>query len=151
MIHEDVIRCHSLLSVSGCHGDLSIYSKFMNLNDLGVYRISRELSSRAWDIYKEMLKEYKFSIGRQFIRAVDSVGANIAEGYGRYHYLDSTKFYYNARGSLWETKHWIELLHERKLISNELRTYYSEKLNTLGIKLNNFISSVKSKAQTNNQ
>ena len=121
----------------------------MDLNDLEVYRISRELSSSAWDVYKEMLKEHKFSIGQQFIKSIDSIGANIAEGYGRYHYLDSTKFYYNARGSLWESKHWLDLLHERKFVGNEIYKSCSEKLNVLGVKLNNFISSVKNKSKTN--
>ncbi|MGH7900646.1 MAG: four helix bundle protein [Thermodesulfobacteriota bacterium] len=85
----------------------------------------------------------------QFIRVIDSIGANIAEGFGRHHYLDSVKFYYNARGSLWESKHWTELLYERGLIAEEAYKQLSEKLNTLGIKLNNFVSSIKSRATTN--
>ncbi|HEX3035772.1 MAG TPA: four helix bundle protein [Thermodesulfobacteriota bacterium] len=88
-------------------------------------------------------------MGWQFIRAIDSIGANIAEGFGKYHYLYSVKFYYNARGSLWESKHWTELLYERGLIAEETYKQLSEKLNTLGIKLNNFISTIKSKATTN--
>lgn len=52
------------------------------------------------------------------IRSVDSVGANIAEGYGRYHYLDKIKFYYNARGSLFESKYWLDLMYERKIIDS---------------------------------
>lgn len=63
--------------------------------------------------------ENKKIIGSQFIRAIDSVGANIAEGYGRYHYLDRIKFYYNSRASLFESKHWVLLLKERKIINNE--------------------------------
>ena len=92
-----------------------------------------------------MKSEHRFSIGQQFIKAIDSIGANIAEGFGRYHYLDSVRFYYNARGSLWESKHWIELLNERDLISEETYKRLSDELNILGIKLNNFISSIKSK------
>ena len=65
----------------------------MELSELEVYMIAKELSSMAWDIYKEMKNEFRFSMGQQFIRAVDSIGANITEGYGRYHYLDSVKFY----------------------------------------------------------
>ena len=123
----------------------------MELNNLEVYNIAREISKIAWDVYKNMRNEFKFSMGQQFIRAVDSIGANIAEGYGRYHYLDSVKFYYNARGSLWESKHWVGLLYERNLISDEIHKLLSEKLDILGVKLNNFISSVKAKAMTNNK
>lgn len=105
----------------------------------------------AWDIYKEMKNEFRFSMGQQFIRAVDSIGANITEGYGRYHYFDSVKFYYNARGSLWESKHWVCLLYERELLSLEGYKTILGKLDILGIKLNNFISSIKSKTKITNK
>jgi len=117
----------------------------MELNKLEVYKIARDLSEIAWNVYKEMKSEFRFSIGQQFIKAVDSIGANIAEGFGRYHYMDSVRFYYNARGSLWESKHWAELLYERGLIPQVIYTTISEKLDTLGVKLNNFISSIKTK------
>lgn len=51
--------------------------------------------------------------GQQFVSSVDSIGANIAEGDGRYHYLEKIKFYYNARASLVESCHWNDLLKER--------------------------------------
>ena len=101
----------------------------------------------AWDIYREIGKEYRYTIGQQFVRAIDSIGANIAEGYGRYHYLDSVKFYYNARGSLWESKHWADLLSERGLTSSETHAAISERLDKLGVKLNNFIASVRKKVK----
>ena len=119
----------------------------MELKNLKVYEISRELSNHSWDVYKGLKTEYRFLVGQQFIKSIDSIGANIAEGYGRYHYLDSVKFYYNARGSLWESKHWTELLTERELISKGTYKILSDQLDELGIKLNNFISSVKTKSK----
>ncbi|HRZ29314.1 MAG TPA: four helix bundle protein [Candidatus Paceibacterota bacterium] len=50
-----------------------------------------------------MSKTEQIIIGTQFITAIDSIGANIAEGCGRFHYLDKNKFMYNARGSLMES------------------------------------------------
>ncbi len=48
------------------------------------------------------------------------MGANIAEGYRRYHYLAKIKFYYNSRASLSEAcNHWPELLRERKKITED--------------------------------
>ena len=70
-------------------------------------------------------------------------------GYGRFHYKDSAKFYYNARGSLWESKHWIYLLYKRDLIDMDLYNELMNKLELLGKKLNTFINSIKFKA--NNQ
>lgn len=120
----------------------------MELEKLNVYQIARELSLIGWDIYKGMKNENRFSIGQQFLRSIDSIGANIAEGYGRYHYLDSAKFYYNARGSLWEAKHWTSLLQERKLIDKGTYADLNGRLEVLGVKLNNFISAIKAKANT---
>jgi len=89
--------------------------KYILLNDLEVYKLARELSKIGWEIYQNLNWQTKKIMGDQFIEAVDSVGANIAEGYGRFHYLDKIKFYYNSRSSLIEcNEHWIELLKERK-------------------------------------
>lgn len=74
------------------------------------------------------------------IRSVDSVGANIAEGYGRFHYLDKNKFYYNARGSLLESKHWFELLDERRLVGQPEFLRASNLYKQIEIKLNTLIS-----------
>ena len=114
---------------------------YIPLNDLEVYKIARELSKLAWPLYEKLNWQDKKIMGDQFIESIDSVGANIAEGYGRYHYLDKIKFYYNSRGSLSEAcKHWLELMHERGKVTekqaNELRKL-SEKL---AVKLNNFIA-----------
>src|SRR3990172_378882 len=46
-------------------------------------------------------------VGLQLARAVDSVGANIAEAFGRFHYADKIRFLYYARGSLFETRYWL--------------------------------------------
>ena len=80
-------------------------------------------------------------IGDQLIRAIDSVGANIVEGYGRFHYLDRIKFYYNARGSLFEVKHWLFLLKERQKITEEKFNELLKDLEILHKQLNSFIKS----------
>ena len=121
---------------------MEIKKNYILLENLEVYQLSRELSKIGWDIYKDMDWQTKKVIGDQFIRALDSIGANIAEGHARYHYLDKIKFYYYARDSFAEScNHWLELLQERELIQN--KTYQEMKLiaSKLSIKLNNFISS----------
>ena len=113
------------------------------LGDLQIYQIALELSDEAWNIYQSLPKQFQFDIGSQFLRAVDSIGANIAEGYGRYHYKDSMKFYYNARGSLWESKHWVFLLKKRDFIDEKSFQNFLKQIETLGKKLNNFITKLK--------
>ena len=113
---------------------------YIQLKDLKVYQLSRKLSSIAWEIYSKMKMQERIIIGEQFIRAVDSVGANIAEGYFRFHYLDRVRFYYNARASLAEAmEHWLELLSERQMISTEIFNEFKSINKDLQIKLNNFI------------
>jgi four helix bundle protein len=81
-------------------------------------------------------------MGEQFIESIDSIGANIAEGYKRYHYLDRIKFYYNSKASFSEAcEHWLELLYERKKITREEFEGAKSAEGKLSIKLNNFIES----------
>jgi four helix bundle protein len=123
---------------------------FIELKDLEVYQLSRKLSSIAWKIFCRMNFEDKKHIGDQFIRSVDSIGANIAEGYGRFHYLDKVRFYYNSRGSHFEAfTHWLELLIEREKISGKEFDSISETAHILQIKLNNFIKSTAKNARNN--
>lgn len=77
----------------------------------------------VWKIYERLHWQDKKTMGDQFVTSADSVGANIAEGYGRFHYLDKIRFYYNSRGSLLENGiHWVELLYkEIKLPKKNLR------------------------------
>jgi len=114
---------------------------YVKLGDVFVYKISIELCNKGWDIYKEMSWQIKKVIGDQFIRSVDSNAANIAEGYGRYHYLDKIKFYYNARASLLETKHWSFLLHQREIINKQQFEDILKLTNLIHYNLNKLIQS----------
>ena len=117
-------------------------AKYIELKDLKVYQLARKLSELAWPLYTRLDFDSKKTIGNQFIRAVDSIGANIAEGYNRYHHLDRVKFYYYSRGSLSEAiSHWAELMLERKLIKEYEFKELDNTRRTLEIKLNKFISS----------
>ena len=118
---------------------------YLKLNELLPYRSAIELGRDCWKIYESMNWEVKKIIGSQFITAVDSIGANIAEGYGRFHFLDRIKFYYNARGSLVEAKHWMLLLKERNFIAEELFIELIEKTNILNKEINTYIKACRPK------
>ncbi|BDY13419.1 four helix bundle protein [Hydrogenimonas cancrithermarum] len=119
----------------------------MELGKLEVYRLALKLSGEIWLVYEKLPKQLQFGIGDQSVRSIDSIGANIAEGYGRFHYKDSMKFYYYARGSLWESKHWLYLLANRNLMEKARYEKMMDDINLLGKKLNNFIESIKKKVQ----
>lgn len=114
--------------------------KYIPLKELEVYNLSRQLSIIAWGIYDSQTWQDKKTIGDQFIRSTDSVGANIAEGYHRYHYLDKVKYYFYSRASLAECNiHWLELLLERGKITELKYKEFNEIAKSLEVKLNNFI------------
>ncbi len=114
----------------------------MNLDELQVYQISIEIGEKIWNIAKKWNYFEKDTVGKQLVRAIDSVSANISEGFGRFHYKESKKFYYYSRGSLFESKTWLEKAHNRRLISDKDFDDVKIELNKLGIKLNNYINSI---------
>ncbi|TAJ11296.1 four helix bundle protein [Marinilabiliaceae bacterium JC017] len=119
-------------------------SEYINVVDLNVYQLSRRLSSLGWDIYQSLSWEHKKIMGDQFIRSTDSVGANLVEGYHRYHYKDKVKFYYYSRASLAECQtHWLNLLFEREVVSEEKHREFEQLGKVLEVKLNNFIAVTK--------
>ena len=123
-------------------------SNYIQVKDLMVYQLVRKLSGIAWNIYSKMSYEEKKVIGDQFVRSTDSIGANIAEGYSRFHYFDKVRFYYYARASQSEaTDHWLELLLERGKISKEIFDDYKTVSKDLQIRLNNFIKMTKDEKQ----
>jgi four helix bundle protein len=71
--------------------------------DLECYQLALQVMREAYKVVQKLPPEEKFALGLQMRRASVSIGFNVAEGYGRYHYLDSLRFYYIARGSLDET------------------------------------------------
>ena len=117
-------------------------AEYITLANLEVYQLARELSKVGWEIYQNLDWNTRKINGNQFIEATDSTGANIAEGYGRFHYLDRIKFYYNARGSFLEcNEHWIELLKDRGFVTELLYKQYKQTAQKFSLKLNNFIHS----------
>ena len=58
------------------YGQENMEKNYIELKDLEVYRLSRQLSAKAWDIYKGLNWQSKKIIGDQFIESIDSVGAN---------------------------------------------------------------------------
>ena len=114
----------------------------MNLDELNVYNLSMELGDKSWKIIHHWDYFLKDTLGKQLIRAVDSVAANISEGFGRYHFNEAKHFGYYARGSLYETKTWLTKAYNRKLISEEVFNEFMNDINNLDVKLNNYIKSI---------
>lgn len=121
----------------------------MKLEELNVYKLSMDLGEKIWSIVNRWNIFEKDTKGRQLIRSVDSIAANISEGYGRYHYNESKHFIYYSRGSLYETKTWMTKAYNRNLIDNETFLQIEDEINTFAVKLNNYINSIGKKKQQN--
>jgi four helix bundle protein len=118
----------------------------MKLEDLEIYQIAMEIGDEIWFSVIEWENLAKFSMGQQIIKSSDSIAANISEGFGRYHFKDRKKFMFYARGSLTETKTWVQKAKNRNIVSNEFYNTEIQKIDKLGVKLNNYISTLKSKS-----
>lgn len=114
----------------------------MDLNDLQVYKKAMDLGERVWEVVNKWDYFQKDTVGKQFIRSVDSIAANLSEGYGRFHYKESQHFGYYSRGSLFETKTWLQKAFNRKLIAKEQFIEMDNELTTIGKMLNGYIKSI---------
>jgi len=117
----------------------------MNIEELQVYNLSMDIAERVWSIIYKWNYFEKDTIGKQLIRAIDSVAANLSEGYGRFHYKENKNFCYYSRGSLYESKTWITKAFNRALISDVDYESLKSDINTIGVKLNNYIKSIGNK------
>jgi len=120
----------------------------LRIEDLDIYRIAEDLSDRIWETCAKWDYFAKDTIGKQLVRAADSISANLAEGHGRYHYNDRLKYCYYARGSLEETKSWISKAMRRNLVTAEI-SEINYALELLPKKLNAYIKSIKKARDTN--
>ena len=105
--------------------------KYLKLNDIEAYRIAYNLSNFIWDIIINWDYFEKKTICAQFTNAVDSISANIAEGFGRYNKKDKIRFYRIAFGSMYESLDWNEKSIKRKLISNDIYKHIFPELEKL--------------------
>jgi four helix bundle protein len=110
--------------------------KFIQLNDISAYKIAFDLSNYVWTVVLSWNYFTKDTIGKQFVRAVDSVSANLAEGFGRYNKKDKIKFYRYSYGSIKESLDWNEKARIRQLLTNDQYEHIFKELDKLPKEIN---------------
>jgi len=119
-----------------------------NFEKLQVYQLSEKLADSVWHVVISWDSFARDTVGKQIVRAADSIGANISEGSGRGSLQDNRRFVRMARGSLYETIHWLRQSYLRKLLTQsqvkELRLLVEE----LAPKLNAFLRSVDKRVES---
>ncbi len=114
----------------------------MKLEEFRVYQLSMSIAEEIWKLVYYWDYFAKDTVGKQLIKAIDSVAANLSEGFGRFFYKEEKQFCYYSRGSLFETKTWLTKASNRKLISSEDFEKFVQQINDIGVRLNNYISSI---------
>ncbi len=123
----------------------------MDLEELQVYRLSMEIGEKVWQIVIKGNQFAKDTIGKQLVRSIDSVSANLSEGFGRFFFKENKQFCYYSRGSLYESKTWQTKAKNRKLINNNDYKSFSSDIEIIGKKLNTYIKSIGNRPMTNDQ
>lgn len=112
------------------------------LENLEVYTLAEALADAVWDMVATWENFAKTTIGHQLVRAADSVGANIAEGYGRASPADNKRFVRTARGSLYEVRYFLRRADKRKLLPRDQKRPLQKLLSELLPRLNAYLRSL---------
>lgn len=115
---------------------------FVRFQDLVVYQLSEDLSDAVWGIARKWDVFARDTVGKQLVRAADSIGANIAEGSGRQSPNDNRRFVRIARGSLLETQHWLRRAFRRNLLTTKQTQSLQATIELLAPKLNAYLNSI---------
>jgi four helix bundle protein len=127
-------------------------NNFKSFESLKTWQLAKEFKNEVYLISKRFPKEELYNLTQQIRRAVISITANIAEGYGRYNYQENIQFCRISRGSLNEMLDHIIVYFDENYINdlelNEFRVLYDDCLRLL----NGYISYLqKAKTGSSNQ
>ena len=110
--------------------------------NLRVYNLAEEIADLVWGMASKWDYFAKDTVGRQLVNSADSIGANIAEGYGRGSHADNRRFAKIARGSLFEVRHWLRRAYKRGLLTDQEISNFQELIKELTPKLSAYINSI---------
>ena len=119
-----------------------------SFEELEVWKVSRTLRISIWKLTKTFPKDEMYRLTNQLIRASRSVPANIAEGFGRFHFQENIQFCRQARGSLFEILEHIICAYDNEFINEkEYQDYRNQIFNCIKI-LNGYIFYLKKAKET---
>ena len=119
------------------------------LEGLRILKTAENIADAVWKQVVQWDEFAKDVVGKQMTRAVDSIGANIAESYGRFNYGKKLQFLYYSRGSLFESKYWLNRAITRELMQADEIKGYAVKLSDVARQLNAFSNSLRSQRKDN--
>jgi four helix bundle protein len=119
-----------------------------NFEDLECWKAGREVRLLVWrEVMPLLPKEERYRLGDQVLRSARSITANIAEGHGRFHYLDTSKFCSNARGSCSEVLDHLITASDELLIPLDLLERARPKIDSTMRLINGYVGYLKRSAR----
>jgi four helix bundle protein len=112
-------------------------------DDLVLLKQAELLCDEIWELTAHWGSFARETVGGQLVRAADSIGANMAESYGRYSYGEKIQFLYYSRGSLYETKYWLNRASHRGLVPATDAARIAQELEKLARGINAFVGNLK--------
>jgi four helix bundle protein len=114
-----------------------------SMEELRVLRTAEEIADSIWEQVIHWDVFAKDTVGKQTARAADSIGANIAEAFGRFHFGQKIEFLYYSRGSLFETKYWLNRAAQRNLFPPGTVQELNSQMTGLARQLNAYVKNLK--------
>lgn len=114
----------------------------VEFENLMVYQLAEKLADEIWNVVCGWDHFAKDTVGKQLVRSADSIGANISEGTGRRSFQDNKRFVRIARGSLYETKHWLRRAFKRNLLREDQVASLKSIIDELAPRLNAYLNSI---------
>jgi len=130
--------------------ELKVANKNQGLESLDIWQKSIDYSvDVCQNILPKLPSEEKWALNSQLRRSVQSIPANIAEGYGRYNFQESIHFCFIARGSMAETKTHLILANRLGYLDDQTHQKYQTRLAELGKMLNGYIKHLRNQKNIN--
>ncbi len=120
----------------------------INIEKLVVYQEAKRLRVTIFDLVKTFPKDEKFRLTDQIIRSTRKCPANIAEGYGRFHFQENIQYCRIARGSLVETLDHLSVALECKYITDEQYKILIDQVTKIIKMINGYINHLREKKKS---
>jgi four helix bundle protein len=118
-------------------------AEYRSFEEMPLWQLAHSIALDVYRITEKFPRKEDYSLTSQLRRAALSISANIAEAFGRFHYRDKLNFYYNSRGSAYETKSHLIFAHDVGYLQPSERQAVQAKIEDFLYQVNTVIASLR--------
>jgi four helix bundle protein len=115
----------------------------LGVDDLRSLKSAEAIADNVWKRVARWGPFARDALGKPLVEAADAIGASLAEAFGQATPAGRLSHYYAARGSLYETKYWLNRAQERELLDAETVAAYAQELTELARLLNDLAAATR--------